>query len=212
MKVYDLNLPENSSWREMFEKYRFDVMLNTEIRSSNFRPNEFNIDKQLGSFLMFDEVQNRIAGICSVYTPPHWPKTVARLYNRSFVDPNYRLKGLSKSNSVSNLGKGRNLGKLCHQYAYGNMVAVCKKNGITLGVATRENTGKSNSIMVMCRCACDKDPNWTLSERYFLTAPSPEKAVCWQRLIYIEFVAGGANHNLSQIPNISQDEYKERFL
>lgn len=211
MKVYDLNLTENSQWRELFEKYRIEVILKTEIRSSNFTTKRFDIDKQLGSFLMYDETQERIAGICSVYIPPHWPKTIARLYNRSFVDPYYRIKGLSKRNEVSSLDKGRNIGKLCHQYAYDHMIDVCKKNKVQLGVATRENTGKANSINVMYRCAYDKDINWILDDRYFLTAPSPDDAVCWQRLIYISLEKHNVEDNLSLIPNMTQDEFKEKF-
>lgn len=211
MQVFDLNLSENNYWRELFEKYRTEVMLKSEIRSENYTEKSFNIDKQLSTFLMYDETRESIAGVCAVFIPTHWPKTIARLYNRSFVDPFYRIKGLSKSNNVSNLGKGKNIGKLCHQFSYNHMIATCKKHGVQLGVATRENTGTSNSINVMYRCAIDKDENWKIDNRYFLTAPYPEEAVCWQRLIYIPLSEHSAESNLNQIPNITKVEYEKRF-
>lgn len=211
INVYDLNLSENSYWREQFEKYRHEVMLSSEIRAENFTPARFDIDKQLGTFLMYDTDNERIAGMCAVYVAPHWPSTVARLYNRSFVDPHYRMRGLSKSNGITNLGNGKRVGKLCHQYAYNHMIDVCKKKNILLGVATRENSGQSNAINVMHRCAVDKDPNWVLDDRYFLTMPYPNNFQCWQRLIYVKIQEHDLASTLGQIPNITQQEFKERF-
>lgn len=212
MQVYDLNLVENTHWREMFEEYRTTVILNSDIRSENYTQQRFNIDKQLGTFLMFDEIREKIAGVCAVYIPPHWPKTIARLYNRSFVDPYYRIKGLSRSNEHSNLGKTRTLGKLCHQFAYQHMIDVCIKNDVKLGVATRENSGKSNSINTMYRCGIDKDPRWKIDERYFLTMPAPNEFTCWQRLIYLPLNDDiDPNFYLDQIPNISREEFETKF-
>lgn len=211
MQVYDINLPENKFWRNMFEEYRTDVILKSDIRAENYTIQRFNIDKQLGTFLMFDETREKIAGVCAVFTPPHWPKTIARLYNRSFVDPYYRMKGLSTSNEYSSLGKTKTLGKLCHQYAYNHMIDVCIKNGVKLGVATRENSGKSNSIKIMYRCGIEKDPRWTIDDRYFLTMPAPNEFSCWQRLVYLPLDNIDPNEYLDQIPNITKEEFEKKF-
>lgn len=209
--VYDLNDSKNYLWRERFEKYRYEVMLRSGVRSENYTRKRFNIDEQLGSFLMIDREKDQIAAICSVFRPSHWPVNIARMFNRSYVDPNYRAKGMSRSDGVTKIAGDGKLGKWCQTFAYPHMIQVCVQNNIDLGVCTRENNGKLNAINLFLTSARDADPQWEIEENYYLTCPAPDSSQCWQRLIYVSLTDKNPKTILSQIPQITQEEYASRY-
>lgn len=210
--VYDLNLSKNSDRREQFEQYRHDIMVNTNIRNQNFTKQRFDIDKQLGTFLMIDREKDRIAAICAVFVSPVWPTNIARLFNRSYIDPDYRAKGLSRSDGVTSTEGLGKLGRWCQTFAYDSMIEVCKTNNIDVGVCTRENNGNSNAINLLLKNSRHADPNWNIKPNYYLTCQNENSEKCWQRLIYISLSNKDPTEVLSNIKQISSDEYTQRFL
>lgn len=210
--VYDLNLPKNTDRREQFERYRYDVMVNTTIRNQNFTKQRFDIDKQLGTFLMVDREKDRIAAICAVFIPPVWPNNIARLFNRSYIDPDYRAKGLARSDGVTSTAGLGKLGRWCQTFAYNAMIDVCKKNNIDVGVCTRENNGKSNAIKLLLENSKHADTNWDIKPNYYLTCDNENSEKCWQRLIYVPISDKDPDTVLSSIKQITADEYYQRFL
>jgi len=194
MKIRVININNNIEWREKFEEYRNNIMINTKIRSENYTMKRFNIDEQVATFLMVDVDVNQIAAVCSLYTPPVWPREVVRAFNRSYIDPNYRAKGMASSDGETHTRGNNKLGRFCQTYCYDHIIENSILNDKKIITATRENSGKSNAINLMFSMILSTDKEWKLADNYFLTCVNENCSECWQRLLYRELELGSKKY------------------
>ena len=189
----------------ILEKYK------DEKHIQNYTNNRFNVDNLLGLFLVFDKRGQKIVGFMSVFRPKVWPQNVARISNRTWIDPDYRLKGLSLVSEGRNLRLGINYGMTL---AYDFQINCCKKHKISLAVVTRENMKgpdiKNNTEFLYRRLKLAK-PEWNLAANYYLTCSNKNDYRCWQRLLYLELKTGVADLILRKMTNITPEEYLRKF-
>ena len=204
---------KNSSYyRSLFEKYRNDILIKYKEETSikNYTPSRFDIRNLLGLFLILDIKNDKIAGFVSVSRPKIWPQEIARISNRTWIDPNYRMKGLSLTSEGRNLRQGLNWGMTI---AYEHQINCCHQNKISLAVVTRENTHgpKSKNRFIFLYEQLKKiKPEWKLASDYYLTCFNKDRPACWQRLVYMELNKSGKKA-LDEIPTMSSREYNKQF-
>ena len=201
-------------WKTRFEEYRRTIIKNDKISRNidNYKPSNFQLEFLLGLYLVFDKKNNRIAGFFSVFTPKIWPKYIARINNRTYVDLNYR-KGLSvcgnKRELRHNSGWGSTIG-------YKHQLKCCLENKVKLAVITRENVrgpnSKNNFDLIMYKQFGNKYHGWNMGRGYYLTCSNGDDFRCWQKLVFINL----EKHEnpellLAPIPRISLSEYNRKF-
>lgn len=211
MKIKVININNDAVWRNKFEEYRNSTMINTKIRSDNFTIKRFNIDEQIATFLMVDEDENQIAAVCSLFTPAVWPNEVVRAFNRSYIDPKYRAKGIASTDGVTYTRGNAKLGRFCQKYCYDHIIKISKLNNKKIITATRENSGKSNAINLMFNMILSTDKEWKLTDNYFLTCADKNCSKCWQRLIFRELEVNSKKY-LDNIPQLTINEYNNKFI
>ena len=205
---------ENSSyWQAQFEKYRAFIIKKYDnwANIKNYTQARFKIQDLLGLFLIYDENLQKIAGFLSVFRPKIWPAHVARISNRTWIDPSYRLKGLSLISEGRNLRLGVNYGMTL---AYDLQLNCCRKNNISVAVVTRENTkdpASENSFNFLHKRLKLAKPEWKLASDYYLTCSNEKDYRCWQRLAYMELKKGGWAAESVKMKKISCQEYFKRF-
>ena len=201
-------------WQSYFEKYRCFIIekYKNSANIENYTEKRFKIQNLLGLFLVFDKEFQRIAGFMSVFTPQIWPKNIARIDNRYWIDPLYRLQGLSTCRDHRNLRYVRNWGS---SIAYKHQINCCIKNKIALAVITRENTkgpDSKNNMDFLYENFKIKRPEWKLAENYYLTCSNTKDHKCWQRLAYLELHKEKSSKKwLDCIQNITLKEYQNLF-
>lgn len=209
--VYDLNKPENTQWRERFERYRHEVILaGTDEKRENYTERRFAIDEQLGTFLMVDREADRIAALAAVFRPAHWPTEVARIGNRTWIDPDYRASSLSgRDKGGTSLRTGNRWGVT---YAYQQQMACCLAHGVRVPVMSRENRpGKANTMRASWLGLIKVHPEWRYDDNvYFLTCANEDSYACWQKMVWKELVPDSERF-IRMVKTISADEFNSRF-
>ena len=210
LEVIDITLPDNGGWRDRFERYRHQVMVDPDCNEkwSNYTEAKLRIEEQLGAFLTIDLHQQRIVRFESVYRPRHWPASVARICNRTWVDPAYRAPGLSRA-------RDRNAERQTDRsyfQAYHQQLDCCRAKRIGLAVISRENAPtKANTIKAIFQQMSKAFADWHLiDDAYFLVSPHHKTYSCWQKIIWHR-LEPGAEQALAAIPTITVDQFQKRF-
>ena len=213
VKVININLDENSLWRERFEIYRHDIILANpkDDKWRNYTVERFNIDQQLGTFLMIDEEEDRIAAFVSVFRPKHWPIQVARIGNRTWIDFDYRASTISGKDKAGTSNRTGNRWGIT--YAYDVQLNCCRENGVEVAIMSRENRpGTVNTMRSSWMGLIKVHPEWKYDDnRYFLSCIDRENYSCWQKMVWIELNKGSERYLLNDISSISSIEYNEKF-
>lgn len=213
MPLKVVEVKSSAYYKNLFEKYRIDILTKykNEKKIKNYSLSRLDIQNLLGLFLILDVRNNKVAGFVSVCKPKIWPEGIARISNRTWIDPDYRMKGLSLTSEGRNLRHGLNWGMTI---AYEHQLNCCRKNKISLAVVTRENTHngiKSKNRFPLLHARLKKiKPEWKLAGGYYLTCSNKNTPSCWQRLIYMELNKPGKKI-LEQIPKINFSEYNKQF-
>jgi len=208
-----IDVKKYSYWQFRFEKYREFILekYKTHRNIKNYQFSRLNLKDILGLFVVYDETKNRIAGFTSVFTPRIWPHNIARISNRLWVDPDYRLKGLSLTGYERNLRYGSNWGVTI---TYKHQINCCRKNKIDMAVITRENKKvltDGNSLPFLYSRFKKLKPEWKLSDKYYLTCNNRVDYRCWQRLIYLELRKNTAKILLAAVPSMTSEVYYKKF-
>ncbi len=210
LKVIDITLSQNARWRERFERYRQEVMVDPDHneRWRNYTESKLDIADQLGAFLTIDASTMRIVRFESVYRPPHWPERAARICNRTWVDPTYRAAGLSRARNRSRLQQTDR----SYFHTYHHQLECCRAKNIGLVIISRENAPKRvNSIKAIFHQISKVYANWRLlDDAYLLVSPHRKTHSCWQKIIWYA-LAHDAEQMLSSIPTITCKEFQRRF-
>ncbi len=216
MKIKVVSALDSDYWTNRFKEYQQYIVKNYSSQKvnkiENYTSRRFPLDRLHGLFLMLDQDCDKIAAFVSVFTPQVWPKEVARIGNRTWVDPEYRAKGLSLKDKAGNCsGRGRGWGV---SFAYEAQVQCCKGNGIKLALMTRENTPLPYSGNAMAHAyegLRRVRPNWKFDpDYYYLTCPCESAYSCWQKIVYCE-LEKGAEEFLNSMKKITNEAYDERF-
>ena len=175
-----------------------------------------HMDFKFSNYLAFILIscKNDIIGFASVRRMAHWPKSIARIYNRIYISKKirqiFRRKGLEDiKNPIKKYQR-------MTRPMYNMMMEKCKEHGIKIAVVTRENKGISNSIKTIHLKINAQDPykKWKIYPDYLLTCNWPQNQKCWQRAIFrhININETEMYHNiLKNIPYLSENEYKKKF-
>ena len=213
MNIQVIDIKQNPRFEPCFERYRHFILkkYKNDKKIENYKTKYFNLDDVLGLFLFFDKIKNSIAGFVSVFTPNIWPKNIARISNRFWIDPKYRLKGLSLKDETRNLRLGSHWGVTL---AYKDQISCCIRNNIDIAVISRENVKgiyKDNDLPLLYKRLKIIKPAWKLAHEYYLTCSNKKDYRCWQRLIYLKIIKNKSSDSLNKIPTLSLQEYNEKF-
>ena len=181
----------------------------------NYTKKRFNIDKQISTFVVCHKETSEIVSVAGVYQPLHWPKEVARISNRYFINPKYRCKGLSSYDGYTfqyNQGSkpsGRYIQKLC----YDDMIESCKKAGIKIAIISREiqkikDCKKIDILLRTIRCS---DIGWNKKDRLYLTCANKKASSCWQKIMYLSLGKESNIKILEEIDSISLGQWSKMF-
>lgn len=214
IEVVNINLKENIYWRNKFEEYRENVILkNTkDDKIKNYTKKNFNIDFQLGTFLMLDvsNTNHKIAGFTSVFKPKIWSNEICRICNRTWIDPIYRSNSLSgKDKAGKSTRKGQKWGI---SYAYKDQIDCALKFQKKLIIISRENKPfRVNTLRSMSIGLKHLYPEWQYdNDNYYQVQENESKYTSWQKIVWKE-LEPEAKKYLNTIPKISVNDWKKRF-
>lgn len=214
MRFQVIDAKKSSYWITRFEKYRHFILKNDKISRNieNYQASRFQLKSLLGLFLVLDQKNSRIAGFFSVFTPKVWPKDIARISNRTYVDPDYRFKGLLSHGNERDLRYSSTWGSTI---GYKYQIDCCLQHKIKLAVVTRENIrgpGHANDFDSMYKRFKMKYPEWKMEKGYYLTCSNKDDYRCWQKLVFLNLnKKEKPKLLLHSIPQITHEEYQNKF-
>ncbi len=209
IKVYDILHPSNKEWLDVFENYRTQILTTYEDKYiENYDRKRFCLEDQLGVFLTVDVETREVVRFESVFCLDSWPKTIVRMFNRTWVDPSFRMRGLSSlRNRLAVEGKPVN-----SMYSYQMQIDCARGAGATCAIFSREIGKNSGSkIETVTHLMNRFFPGWEIAKgEFYLTCNNEQLYSCWQRIASLELVSGG-RRALEEMQSINDSQFLQRF-
>lgn len=176
-KIYFESSPE-------FEELRKLCLSEDNWLGHNFTKDRLKIEDHMGFSVVFNKITNEPVVWGGVFNDGRFPKNVARMCNRFYTFPNWRLQ------NRTGLIVGWNL---ANHYIIEPLIEINNHNCYFMAMQTRMKKSSKGYFRVWCSTLQDVNPNWTMHNEYIQTVPYNNKN-CWQNFMYLETTKGSFNN------------------
>ena len=150
----------------------------------NFTKDRLKIEDHKGFNVVFSKQTNEPVVWGGVFNDGRFPNTVARMCNRFYTFPNWRLQ------NKAGLVAGWNL---ANQHIIEPLIKLNTYDCYFMGMQTRMKKSTKGYFRVWCNTLQEVNPKWTTHSEYIQTVPYNNKN-CWQNFMYLEVTEGSFNH------------------
>lgn len=207
--VFDILDPANKEWLDVFEDYRDHIVKTYDDKYiENYGRKRFRLEDHLGVFLTVDQDTREVIRFETVFQLSSWPKTVARLFTRAWVDPSFRAKGISSARK--RLAPGSQ--QVNTMYSYPKQIEIAQRAGVTCAIISRAmGQASSAKIESVTHLINRFYPGWEVSKgKFYLTCHQEKERSCWQRIAALELAPGGRKA-LEDMRRITDAEFEGMF-
>jgi len=166
-----------------FEELRELCLSEGNWLGHNFTKDRLKIEDHKGFNVVFNKHTGEPVVWGGVFNDGRFPKTVARMCNRFYTFPNWRLQ------NRAGLVAGWNL---ANHYIIEPLVKLNSYDCYFMGMQTRIKKSTKGYFRVWCSTLQEVNPNWTMHDKYIQTVPYNNRN-CWQNFMYLETTKGSFN-------------------
>lgn len=163
-----------------FEEIREMCLAEGNWLGHNFTKDRLKIEDHKGFSVVFSKERNEPVVWGGVFNDGRFPGTVARMCNRFYTFPNWRLQ------SREGLIAGWNL---ANTYIIEPLIKVNSYDCYFMAMQTRTKKMSKGYFNVWVETLRAVNPNWTKQDNYLQTVPYNNQK-CWQNFMYLETKQG----------------------